>query len=247
MNEMQRRLPLEGAINTRDIGGYDTQKGRQTKWQVFLRSDALDILTEADQQTLLEYGVRQIVDLRTFPEADNTANVFASSDNIIYKHLPMFESGPELEYVLELPSHFEAYLYFLEHCQPAIKAILEAVANLGDGCTLYHCSRGTDRTGVITALLLGLVQVDDEIIVQDYALSTQYFAPRMAKMRQQVLDDGGDLELFDRWSAAKPDMLRQMLTYLKDQYGGIPNYVQAIGVDAATVDFMRLRFLDDVS
>ena len=39
------------------------------------------------------------------------------------------------------------------------------------GGAVYHCAAGKDRTGVISAIVLGALGVDDELIVADYALS----------------------------------------------------------------------------
>ena len=35
------RLPLEGTLNTRDLGGYPTKDNKVTKFHVFIRSDRL--------------------------------------------------------------------------------------------------------------------------------------------------------------------------------------------------------------
>ena len=45
---------------------------------------------------------------------------------------------------------------------------------------MFHCSAGKDRTGVLAAVLLGLLGVPDETIVADYALS--------AAAMQQLID-----------------------------------------------------------
>ena len=75
-----RHLGLAGTYNTRDIGGYPTTDGGSTRWQVFLRSDNMHALTAADQDALIDYGVRTVVDLRTTRETELTPNVFAKSD-----------------------------------------------------------------------------------------------------------------------------------------------------------------------
>lgn len=245
MSELQRRLALEGAVNLRDIGGYRIQDQRETRWQVFLRADNLDKLTAADQQTLLDYGLRHVVDLRSSSEAQHYPDVFARSAAVIYHHLPLIEDGPDMQAVEALPTHFEVYHYFLERCQPALKTILETICATGDGCTVFHCTGGKDRTGVIAALLLGLVAVDAETIAQDYALTSQYLASRAGEWRQQVLDAGGDVERFDRMMATRPEVMRQTLAYLQGHYGGIPEYVQAIGVSDSAVSTLRLRFVGD--
>src|SRR5262249_45824180 len=47
-----RRLPLEGAINFRDLGGYPTRDGRSVRWGVVYRSDQLSGLTVKDSAYL---------------------------------------------------------------------------------------------------------------------------------------------------------------------------------------------------
>jgi protein-tyrosine phosphatase len=37
----ERHLPLDGTRNVRDVGGYPTVDGRQTRWRTLLRSDEL--------------------------------------------------------------------------------------------------------------------------------------------------------------------------------------------------------------
>ena len=58
------RLPLEGACNVRELGGYPTASGAMTQYHRFLRSDSLGSLTPADERFLHDYGVRAVIDLR---------------------------------------------------------------------------------------------------------------------------------------------------------------------------------------
>lgn len=245
MSELQRRLTLEGTINLRDIGGYRTADQRQTRWQVFLRSDNLDKLTEADQQALLDYGVRHVVDLRSLPEIQLKPDVFAQSAHVTYHHLPLIEHGPEMDTSDALPNHGEQYAYYVDRCQPAIKTILETICAVDEGCVVFHCAIGKDRTGVIAALLLSLAAVDTEIITEDYALTKGFIAPRVAEIRQRIVNAGEDVERFDRAFAAHPDSMRHLLNYLHTQYGGAAGYVRAIGVADSAVDALRLRFVGD--
>ncbi len=245
MSDLQRRLLLEGAVNLRDMGGYRTIDERQTRWQVLLRSDNLDKLTAADQQALLDYGVRHVVDLRSLPEIQLKPDVFAQSAHVTYHHLPLIEHGPEMDAADALPSHREQYAFYLDRCQPAIKSILETICAANEGGVVFHCAIGKDRTGVIAALLLSLAAVDAEIITEDYALTAGFIAPRVALMRQRLVDASGDVERFDRAFAAHPDSMRHLLTYLQDQYGGAAGYVRAIGVDDSAVEALRRRFVGD--
>jgi protein-tyrosine phosphatase len=246
MTEFQRRLILEGAVNLRDLGGYRTADQRQTRWQVLLRSDNLDILTEADQQALLDYGIRHVVDLRSLTEIQFKPDVFAKSPHVSYHHLPLIEHGPEMEESDALPSHREQYAYYVDRCQPAIRLILETICAANEGAVVFHCAIGKDRTGVIAALLLALAAVDDEIIAEDYALTKGFIAPRLALLRQRILDAGESVERLDRAFAADPESMHYLLTHLHTQYGGAAGYVRAIGVDDSDVETLRLRFIGDV-
>ena len=42
-----------------------------------------------------------------------------------------------------------------------------------DNCILWHCSLGRDRCGMATALLLKLLDVDEESIIEDYLYTNQ--------------------------------------------------------------------------
>ena len=48
MTVAERRLPLQGAFNFRDMGGYETTEGRKVKWGKLYRSEELAGLTEWD-------------------------------------------------------------------------------------------------------------------------------------------------------------------------------------------------------
>ena len=43
-----KHIPLKGAYNVRDLGGYPTADGGATKWGLLYRSDNLNALTDED-------------------------------------------------------------------------------------------------------------------------------------------------------------------------------------------------------
>ena len=65
-----RLLPLVGAFNFRDLGGYATVDGRHTRWGRVYRSDTLTALSSEDLEILRELGLRTVVDLRTKNETE---------------------------------------------------------------------------------------------------------------------------------------------------------------------------------
>lgn len=62
--ETIRQIPLQGAVNLRDVGGYRTWTGGQVRQGLVYRSDALSKLTAADVTTVAGLGLKKVVDFR---------------------------------------------------------------------------------------------------------------------------------------------------------------------------------------
>ena len=70
MNNL-RRIPLDGCVNFRDLGGYASSLGGTTKWGVLFRADSLHRLSPADAEVVTgRIGIRTAVDLRANDERD---------------------------------------------------------------------------------------------------------------------------------------------------------------------------------
>ena len=52
-----------------------------------------------------------------------------------------------------------------------------------------HCTAGKDRTGVLVALVLALVGVEDEVIAKEYALTEQGLAQWKELIVEYLLQD----------------------------------------------------------
>ena len=61
-------LPLKTIRNPRDLGGYLTQDGHKVKMQRLLRTGRICNLSRHDQQYLINYGLRKVIDLRSEKE-----------------------------------------------------------------------------------------------------------------------------------------------------------------------------------
>ena len=64
----QRVLPLAGATNFRDLGGYLGHDGRPVRWRRLFRSEHLAGLTPDDQAALAALGLGRAVDFRGVAE-----------------------------------------------------------------------------------------------------------------------------------------------------------------------------------
>jgi protein-tyrosine phosphatase len=94
-----------------------------------------------------------------------------------------------------------------------------------------HCTAGKDRTGLVVALLLGLLGVPAATIVEDYALSSQYLVGTyLEEARQRAARSGIPCEWFQHQVICPPEFIQTTLQYLDERYGGIAAYVQYIGL-----------------
>src|SRR5690242_19564337 len=93
---VQRHVPVDGASNFRDFGGYATAEGRQVQWGRLYRSDRLSELTAADHARLAPLGIRHVYDLRRASELEAAPTHWPGPDAPTLLHRPLFvdEAGP---------------------------------------------------------------------------------------------------------------------------------------------------------
>jgi protein-tyrosine phosphatase len=242
MIEVQNRwVPLTGATNVRDLGGYDVGT-TSTRWQSLYRADNLHRLTDDDQQLLLSAGVRTVIDLRHRDEVDAAPNVLATHPQVCYYNIPVFRSGPAVtgEAIPDLPA---VYRFMVDHCQVGFGEALVAIAAAEEGAVLFHCTAGKDRTGILTALLLGLAEVAPKDIAGDYALTTEAMARLRPAILEQVRQRGGDVEATERLLSSDAADMLTLLDYINTQYGSIAQYVQTLGLSDGQINSLRSRLI----
>jgi protein-tyrosine phosphatase len=231
---LNRHLPLAGTYNVRDIGGYRTHDGRTTRWRRFFRADSLHRLPPEAQATLLKHGVRTVIDLRRTDELDTAPNVFATATSVTYYHRSLLPD------VRPVPGHprslVDTYRHMLDERQEQIRTTLQLLVAPGGLPGMVHCTAGKDRTGVITALILGLLGVPEDTIIEDYALSATYLgAPFFAEAQQRALARGVPWEQYAPLVGAAPEYMQATLQYLHERYGGIMAYIRGVGLSETQI------------
>ena len=63
------------------------------------------------------------------------------------------------------------YVQILEYTKGEVVDILRVVSDDGNVPVLIHCAHGKDRTGLVIAVILSCLGVDDDVIAEDYAKS----------------------------------------------------------------------------
>ena len=170
-----RVLLWDGCTNVRDLGGLSTCDGRTTLWKAIVRSDSPARLTDVGWAVLYAYGIRTILTLRTHGMLENELNFTPRYPGITTLQVAI-EDITDTEFLHQWAASglWSTPLYYqdaLRRWPERHAAAVSAIVRAGPGGILFHCIRGTDRTGLIALLLLALAGVDPGEIVSDYELS----------------------------------------------------------------------------
>jgi protein-tyrosine phosphatase len=244
--EPSRRLVFDGCFNFRDLGGYPTADGRRTRWRRLFRADGLSRLTEDDLALLGTLGIVTVIDLRTVLEAETQGRFPDNIDGVTYHHLPLTDTLPGEEETPDWDSTAfvsERYLGMLSEGTETIAAALRLLADPGRQPAVFHCSVGKDRTGVLSALVLGFLGVPDDVIVADYALSYESMLLILAHLLERYPDAA---EIVERYRpvilSAEPASMAGFVSGVRRTYGSFEALAHFLGVDGA-VEALRAELL----
>ena len=237
-----RKVVLDGCVNFRDLGGYRTADGHQTRWRRLFRADGLNRLSPDDRALLRDMGLATVIDLRTVDEGEQRGSFPVDEVPVRYHSLPLAD-------VLPTPEEFAAWQeasYVSTHYFDLVvgrgEVLARAINLLADDDALpavVHCSAGKDRTGVLSALILAFLGVPDQTIVEDYALS----APAMVLLFERLKDEYPDsveivTNLAPALIQAAPEAMASLLDAVRAEYGSYDRLAEHLGVSEAVA---RLR------
>lgn len=243
-----RFIPLQGCLNFRDLGGYGTRDGRTVVWGRVFRSDDLDYLTLEDanyiQRTL---GIVVALDLRSPDVATGGGLKPGVTSRIRYHNLPFFQRGKLLPTIAQdppsAPRLVDIYSWVLRNRGRKIATALATLAEADNLPAVFYCNAGKDRTGILAAIVLGVLGVGEEDIVKDYVLTNWVIDRIIDRLRTSF--GGQELErLPPEYLRAETETMRVMLDSLRRKYGSIKDYVRAQGVSDAVVDRLKEFLLE---
>jgi len=242
-----RRLPFTGAFNFRDVGGYRGRSGQTVRWRTLYRADALHRLPDDELDQLAVMGVRTVLDLRTGAEVGH-GRIEAEHLGIVHLHLPFIpdvweraDLDPDAE-----PDQVLGQLY-IDMLSAGASSIAEALRTLADPAkvpAVFHCTAGKDRTGVLAALVLSLLGVDDDTIVGDYELTAsamRQVSERLRKDNPEMVTVMGDQP--SAYLATPPGAMKVFLDHVRSEHASMVGYVRSIGVELEVVEALNANLL----
>jgi len=268
----QRILDIEGVINFRDVGGYQTEDGRTVTWGKIFRSAQLDRMSAQGARDMAALGIKTVIDLRfseetrrypTMRHAVPDADILSwqdefegdsneKSDAIKRSWQQSLDSNDSAQVREAMRINYPKKLY--SH-KAIYKKMLQRL--IGQQTPLvFHCAAGKDRTGVAAALILSLLGVNDDVIVEDYLLTQQATLNLLESFHAGGATGPQGNTDFQHKLASYPRELVQpvfdadisyintLLDYVKSQYGDFNQYASTIlGFSSNDIQSLQKRLL----
>jgi protein-tyrosine phosphatase len=246
----QRRVPFEGVVNFRDLGGYENTKGQRTVWGTLFRSDNLYRLTPADLARFDTLGVRAVFDLRSDDERSLHPDPVPSRQIALESRVPRreFTDGSSLQRATDAETRLrEVYLAIVASAGPLFGELFTALAEPDGLPAVIHCAGGKDRTGLAVALLLGLLCVDRDTVLYDYELTGK---SQTAERHQEILERfvamGMSAEAAHAFLGAPRWVMEAALDVIDNEYGGAEGYLRGpAGLGSLTLESLRHQLLEE--
>lgn len=247
-----RSIHLENVRNVRGLAGIPASGGRHVADGLFYRGAALEGMSASDEKVLFgELGIRRIVDVRCGWE--RLAHLDPVVDGVENLHIPFFDKDiVGIEYTKKLPGTrrrghdfaCDSLDFYRSMANPLtvgqMKRGLDAVfeSALQGQATYIHCTGGKDRAGILSLLVLHVLDADKDAILEDYLITNVSRDAHIKKTYQRFLYLCYDDEAFARQVTdahrARKENIEAFYAGIEDSYGGIDAFIAGpLGIDDA--------------
>ena len=238
-----RSVPLAGASNFRDLGGYAGAGGRRVKWRRIFRADHLAALTAEDRAHLAALGIARAVDFRgeheravlgyTLPRVEQ--HVLTIEPTVVQRAQQLLQAGHALTAREAVGLMQDTYRGFVGENAPRF-AQLFALLLASDVPLVFHCTAGKDRTGFAAALVLLALGVPRDVVMQDYLLTNTLYR------RPEGLAGPAPREVLEVLWRVQEDFLNAALDSVDRHPGGFDGYLAGV-LDVHDAERLRLEAL----
>ena len=241
--------------------------GRRIKQGLLLRGGGLACASDEDLKCLSEdYHVAKIFDFRTSMEVRRSPDKPVKGAMNIW--MPAFDEESQKMQKLSLPSEAyadlgnwlvrngkdprvqevarEMYIEMVrnEFTQVQYAGFLMNIVQTPEGAVYWHCSQGKDRTGIGAAFLLCALGADRKLIMEDYAISGQYYQEELDSYLCQV-DSEEERAVLQTFVSVNCEYFEAALDYIDEHWGSLPNYLsEALLLGEDDIRTLRERYLE---
>ena len=213
-------------------------------WELHLtRSFSSGQVTASDYSCLEQLGIGTVIDLRSHSERQH----WGFLDHHSFKNYAVASSQAEegrgfmerLQLYATGPIGFcQVYMEIVTLRREFLRNVFNIISDPATkGNILIHCAVGKDRTGIVIALLLMLLDVPDTAIAADYALSEGNIG---AERRTRLMPRN---KIEQIWQSSELSMLL-FLSQFRNKFGSIQSYlISTIGYSEDEVKKLQNQVL----
>ena len=247
VNVAPRNMNITGIQNFRDLGGYPVYStDKHVKWGMLYRAAKIDRLGDKAYKELKNIGIKTIIDLRSKRELSEHIPIQKGFEVV---HIPIQEGDTEdiveeikkeklsNDTVFQIMKGINRKL--IDDYPKAYKEIFDILLDKSSYPVVIHCSNGKGRTGIVAALVLAALGVNEDDIMYDYCLSNDYFDIAGTSRYAYNLPVSAQESITTLYSA-KEEYLEAAKQEIERKYGDIDTYLQ-VGIGLTQSDLQRLQ------
>ena len=251
---MMRRLDFEGCFNFRDLGGWRTRSGGHVRWGRLFRADAVHLMTPGDvRRATDELGIGTLSDLRSEPEIAHGGPGALAELVAARHHLALStRRAAAIDATVVAASSSDRspdamvgnYLTILEASSDLVVAAVQALSDPDTLPGLFFCAAGKDRTGVLSAVVLGALDVHDDDVVEDYVLTGEAIEPIITRFSQTPGAAAMYRDLPPSHFAPYRETMERVVAEIGARYGSFADYLLAKGLSDASLASLRAALVE---
>jgi len=226
----------EQIANLRDVAHADERLRPDVLWR-----SAQPLAGDGHPREVTSWPPTTVVDLRS--TAEIPAGPHPLPGSAVHNVELLDHAGDPNANAARLRPLVDVYRSMLEPGTGLLRAV--ALVASEPGPVLVHCAAGKDRTGLVVALVLRLLDVPRDAVLADFALTTEAMPEVMRRLlASSPLPEGADLSTLPKeYFTAPAEALEAILDIWDVHDGGVRGWAQAHGAPADLVDRLRGKLL----
>ncbi|MEY8292997.1 tyrosine-protein phosphatase [Carnobacteriaceae bacterium 52-44] len=250
---------MDKLVNFRDFSEITSNSVVKIKPGKLFRSANFDELSYEIEEYLVDRGVENVIDLRTIEESE-IKKYTLTHEGLTYISLPAATLEKDVYDVFftdKLDKHSTSdeirdAAYFVHGTynkmpfnNDALRFVFEEMRDKGSSL-LFHCSSGKDRTGIVTALILKMFGVEENIIFPDYLKSNESLVEGLNRYSWEMDYDEEQHDALMWASKVHSHLLEETFETILEKYDNFECYFdEEYGVSEEDISKIKETYLEN--